>query len=93
MQSEKLQGLVESTILKVKYPGYNYALYFLESEDIVHRRIGYSLLAPLFKNLPKDLQEYICYMWQIETEKGKLNFKFAKCCYDIFSMEKKISGK
>ncbi|MCG3221119.1 MAG: hypothetical protein H7641_07025 [Candidatus Heimdallarchaeota archaeon] len=87
MQSEKLQGLVESKILKEKYPGYNYALYFLEAEGIIHRRIGYSLLAPIFKNLPRDLQEHICFMWQIETEKGKLNFKFVKCCNEIFSLE------
>ena len=87
MQSEKLQVSVKSAILKEKYPGYNYALYFLEADNIIHRRIGYSLLAPLFKNLPNDLQEYICFMWQIETEKGKLNFKFVKCCNEIFSME------
>jgi hypothetical protein len=89
MQSRKLQGSVEATILREKYPGYSYALYFLESEDIIYRRVGYSLLAPLFKNLPYELREYICFMWQIETEKGRLNLKFVKCCNEIFSMERR----
>ena len=93
MQSEKLQGFIESTILKEKYPGYNYALYLLEADDIVYRKIGYSLLAPLFKKLPKDLQEHVRFVWQIETEKGKLNLKFVKCCNEIFSMRNKVSVK
>ena len=84
MQEESAKQVFDSNELGEKYPGYKYAVYFIEHEDIVQRKVGYSLLAPLFRLLPKELQEYIRYIWQIDTEKRKMPFSFVKCCNNIF---------
>lgn len=84
MQSKETEGILSSEVIREKYPCYSYAVYFLEQDDIMQRKVGYSLLAPLFRLLPKDLQEYIKYIWQIEGEKHRMPFSFVKCCNQIF---------
>ncbi|MCE7741605.1 MAG: hypothetical protein GOP50_04035 [Candidatus Heimdallarchaeota archaeon] len=85
MKEEASKQILESEVIKEKFPCYKYAVVFLEAEDIIQRKIGYSLLAPLFKLLPEELQEYISYMWEIDTEKRKMPYSFVKCCEKIFA--------
>ena len=85
MKEEASKQILESEEIKDKFPCYKYAVVFLEAEDIIQRKIGYSLLAPLFKLLPKELQEYVSYMWEIDTEKRKMPYSFVKCCEKIFA--------
>ena len=83
--NEKSSSLIlDADVIKERFPCYKYAVVFLEAEDIIQRKIGYSLLAPLFKLLPKELQEYVSYMWEIDPEKRKMPYSFVKCCEKIF---------
>ena len=84
MQTQGIGGANQAEVIREKYPCFKYAMHFIESEEIVQRRVGYSLLAPQFKTLPKEIQEYIRYIWQAETEKGKMPYSFVKCCEKIF---------
>ena len=84
MQEEKKIQSGVSEVIADKYPGYKYAVHFLEHEDIIQRKVGYSLLAPLFRLLPNELQEYIRYVWQFDTEKSKMPYSFVKCYETIF---------
>ena len=83
MEKENIEQIFDKS-LREKYPCYNYAILFLRSDDIHQRKIGYSLLAPLFNRLPGDLQEYVRYIWEIDTEKYKMPCSFVKCCEKIF---------
>jgi len=85
MKEEASQQIILAEIVKEKFPCYKYAVVFLESEDIIQRKIGYSLLAPLFKLLPKELQGYVRYIWEIDSEKRKMPYSFVKCCEKIFA--------
>ena len=85
MKEEVSQQIVKADLIKEKFPCYKYAVVFLESDDIIQRKIGYSLLAPLFKLLPKELQEYVRYIWEIDAEKRKMPYSFVKCCEKIFA--------
>ncbi len=84
MQEEKKIQSGVSEVIADKYPGYKYAVHFIEHEDIIQRKVGYSLLAPLFRLLPNELQEYIRYIWQFDTEKRTMPYSFVKCCEAIF---------
>jgi hypothetical protein len=84
MMEENTKQMYETTI-KEKYPSYNYAILFLDADNINQRKIGYSLLAPLFKLLPKELQEYVKFIWEIDPEKRKMPYSFVKCCEKIFA--------
>jgi len=84
MEKESTKQLYQTTI-RGKYPSYNYAILFLDSDNISQRKIGYSLLAPLFKTLPRELQEYIRFIWEIDSEKFKMPRSFVKCCEKIFA--------
>ena len=84
MEEENTKQMYETTI-KEKYPCYNYAILFLDADNINQRKIGYSLLAPLFKLLPKELQEYVKLIWEIDPEKRKMPYSFVKCCEKIFA--------
>jgi len=84
MMEENTKQMYETTI-KEKYPSYSYAILFLDADNINQRKIGYSLLAPLFKLLPKELQEYVRYVWAIDSEKRKMPYSFVKCCEKIFA--------
>lgn len=70
-----------------KYPNYKYAIYFLESDDIFERKIGYSLFAPLFKLLPQELQDITCKVWINDNEKRKMPYSFVKHCEQIFNRQ------
>jgi hypothetical protein len=83
MEKEKTKQIYETSI-REKYPCYNYALLFLKGDTISQRKIGYSLLAPLFHQLPQELQEYIRLAWQVDPEKYKMPRSFVKCCEKIF---------
>ncbi|TFG08792.1 hypothetical protein EU534_02600 [Candidatus Heimdallarchaeota archaeon] len=85
MKEETSQQIIQAETIKEKFPCYKYAVVFLESEDIIQRKIGYSLLAPLFKLLPKELQQYVSYIWEIDSEKRKMPYSFVKCCEKIFT--------
>ena len=87
MQSQDIEGISNAEYLREKYPCYNYAIHFLESEEIARRRLGYSLLAPLFRTLPEEIKELIRYVWQNDTEKGKIPCSFVKCCKKNFMGE------
>lgn len=87
MTEEASKQIFRSEKIKEKYPCYQYAIIFLEADDIIKRKIGYSLLAPLFKELPKEIQEYTSYIWEIDREKWKLPYSFVKCCEKIFSQK------
>ncbi|MHA1551998.1 MAG: hypothetical protein ACTSUP_01905 [Candidatus Heimdallarchaeaceae archaeon] len=87
MQSQDIEGISNAEYLREKYPCYNYAIHFLESEEITRRRLGYALLAPLFRTLPEEIKELIRYVWQNDTEKGKIPYSFVKCCKAIFMGE------
>ena len=93
MQTEGVKCSYDASYIEEKYPCYRYAIHFIENEDIVQRKVGYSLLAPLFKILPNEVQEYIRYIWQIEQEKGRMPFTFVKCCEAIFMEERYEKGK
>ncbi len=84
MEEKNTKQMYETTI-KEKYPSYNYAILFLDADNINQRKIGYSLLAPLFKLLPKELQDYVRYVWEIDSEKRKMPYSFVKCCERIFA--------
>ena len=84
MEKENAKQMYETTI-REKYPSYYYAILFLDADNINQRKIGYSLLAPLFKLLPKELQEYIRFTWEIDSEKYKMPRSFVKCCEKIFA--------
>jgi hypothetical protein len=84
MMEENTKQMYETTI-KEKYPSYSYAILFLDADNINQRKIGYSLLAPLFKLLPKELQEYVKFIWEIDPEKRKMPYSFVKCCEKIFA--------
>ena len=84
MEEKNTKQMYETTI-KEKYPSYNYAILFLDADNINQRKIGYSLLAPLFKLLPKELQNYVRYVWEIDSEKRKMPYSFVKCCERIFA--------
>jgi len=89
MQTNDLKGISETlNIIQEKYPCYNYLIYFMQSEDFTLRRVGFSLVAPLFKLLPKEIQEYVRFAWEIETKKGKFPYSFVKACNSIFFEEK-----
>ena len=85
MTEEAFKQRLEAEVIKEKFPCYKYAVVFLESNDIIQRKIGYSLLAPLYKLLPQELQEYIRYVWEIDSEKRKMLYSFVKCCEKIFT--------
>ncbi|MHA1707789.1 MAG: hypothetical protein ACTSX6_02310 [Candidatus Heimdallarchaeaceae archaeon] len=87
MQTEGIPCYEETTCIREKYPGYRYAVHFIEHEDIVQRKIGYSLLATFFQQLPGEMQEYVKKMWKKDQEKGKMPEKFVKCCETIFIEE------
>ena len=84
MEEESAKQVYESSTIRQKYPCYNYAIRFIEADTIAERKIGYSLLAPIFQRLPIDLQEYIRYIWEIDSEKRRMPYKFVKCCEKIF---------
>ncbi len=84
MKEENTKQMYETTI-REKYPCYSYAILFLDADNINQRKIGYSLLAPLFKLLPKELQEYVKFIWEIDSEKRKMPHSFVKCCEKIFA--------
>lgn len=87
MYSQDIDGITNAEYLREKYPCYNYAIHFLESEEVSQRRLGYALLAPLFKTLPDEIKELIRYVWQNDKEKGKMPYTFVKCCMKIFLKE------
>jgi hypothetical protein len=87
MQTQDIGGVINTEYLRGKYPCYNYAIHFLESEEVTRRRLGYALLAPLFRTLPEDIKELIRYVWQNDTEKRKIPYSFVKCCEKIFMEE------
>ena len=87
MYSQGIEGVTNAEYLREKYPCYNYAIVFLESEDVNQRKLGYALLAPLFKTLPEEIRELVRYIWQNDREKNKLAYSFVKCCMKIFLKE------
>ena len=85
MEEENTKQVYESSVMREKYSCYDYAIRFIEADSISQRKIGYSLLAPIFLRLPKDLQEYIRYIWEIDSEKRRMPYKFVKCFEEIFA--------
>ncbi len=85
MKDESSRQIIKAEEIKEMFPCYKYAVVFLEAEDIIQRKIGYSLLAPLYKLLPQELQEYVRYIWEVDTEKRKMPYSFVKCCEKIFA--------
>ena len=84
MEEENILQLYEDTI-REKYPCYSYAILFLKGDNIQQRKIGYSLLAPLFSQLPSELQEFVRFTWETDHEKYKMPRSFVKCCEKIFA--------
>ena len=89
MQTRNVKRISDTlNVIQEKYPCYEYLIYFMQSEDFTLRKVGFSLVAPLFRQLPKEIQELVRYSWEIETEKGKFPYSFVKACKFIFSDEK-----
>ena len=87
MNSHDIEGVMDTQYLREKYPSYRYAIGCLDSEAISQRRLGYALLAPLFRTLPIEVKELIRLVWQNDPEKGKMPYTFVKCCKKIFFCE------
>jgi len=70
-----------------KYPEYESALVFLHAEGLIQRKIAYSLITPVFKQMPRELQELFREVWINEEEKTELPESFRKVCEKVFSKE------
>ncbi|MHA2358129.1 MAG: hypothetical protein ACXABK_05125 [Candidatus Heimdallarchaeaceae archaeon] len=92
MQTRKIKRISDTlSVIQEKYPCYEYLIYFIQSEEFTLRKVGFSLVAPLFKQLPIEIQEFVRFNWEIESEKGKFPYSFVKVCNTIFSEEKNMT--